>query len=112
MERFERTPLICAKRRAVSQRNARSSSSQLWALPVPTPKDLQETLEKHYDGCQFVTVGSAEDVDNIALLMPEELNDTNELRLMSSGTKNADRLFWLASWTTLAKALQDKQFRT
>ena len=70
MERFERTPLICAKRRAVSQRNARSSSSTSGLCHKSRHRRTFETL-KHYDGCRFVTVESVEGVDNIALLMPE-----------------------------------------
>ena len=112
MERFERTPLICAQRRAVSQRNDRSSSSSIMGFATKaTPKDLQETLEKHYYGCRFVTVESVEDVDNIDLLMPEELNDTNELRLYVFGNEERGQAILVGLLDNLVKALQDKRFR-
>ena len=77
---------------------------QLWALPQkPTPKGLQETLEKHYDGCRFVAVESVEDVDNIALLMPEELNDTNELRLYVFGNEERGQAILVGLLDNLGK---------
>jgi len=77
---------------------------QLWALPgKPSPKDLQETLEKHYDGCRFVTVESVEDVENIALLMPEELNDTNELRLFVFGNEERGQAILVGLLDNLGK---------
>ena len=55
----------------------------------PTPQDIQDALEEHYRGCRFVTVAGVEEISETALLMPEDLNDTNELRLHVFG--NADR---------------------
>ena len=63
---------------------ARNDQSALFTMGVATKADTEgpsRDFEKHWDGCRYVTVESVEDVDNIALLMPEELNDTNELRL-------------------------------
>lgn len=63
---------------------------QLWSLPgKPSPADVQNALEEHYKGCRFVTVSDMRSTEEIDLLMPEELNDTNELRLHVFG--NAGR---------------------
>jgi N-acetyl-gamma-glutamyl-phosphate reductase len=61
---------------------------QLATLPgQPSPKDIQEALADHYEGCRFVTVASLQETDSIGLLMPEDLNDTNELRLHVFGNE-------------------------
>lgn len=62
----------------------------LSALPgQPAPGDIQDALEEHYQGCRFVTVADAAEITATSLLMPEDLNDTNELRLHVFG--NAER---------------------
>ncbi|HLF76470.1 MAG TPA: N-acetyl-gamma-glutamyl-phosphate reductase [Dehalococcoidia bacterium] len=54
----------------------------LWALPgQPTPSDVHAALSEHYRGEHFVTVAGLEDSLVIDKLDPEDLNDTNELRL-------------------------------
>lgn len=61
---------------------------QLGALPgKPSPSDLQQALAVHYAGCHFVTVAGVQETSEIGLLMPEELNDTNELRLHVFGNE-------------------------
>ena len=60
-------------------------------------------MEKHYDGCRFVTVESVEGVDNIALLMPEELNDTNELRLYVFGNEERGQAILVGLLDNLGK---------
>ena len=55
---------------------------QLSTLPGrPKALDIHQALAAHYDGCRFVTVANPLEIENIDLLMPEDLNDTNELRL-------------------------------
>mgnify|MGYP003389033744 FL=1 len=61
---------------------------QLRALPgQPSPAAIQGALADHYDGCRFVTVAGLQQTDTIGLLMPEDLNDTNELRLHVFGNE-------------------------
>ena len=61
---------------------------QLRALPgQPSPAAIQGALADHYEGCRFVTVASLQQADAIGLLMPEDLNDTNELRLHVFGNE-------------------------
>ena len=50
-----------------------------------------------------MTVGSVEDVDNIALLMPEELNDTNELRLYVFGNEERGQAILVGLLDNLGK---------
>jgi N-acetyl-gamma-glutamyl-phosphate reductase len=52
-----------------------------------SPKNIQDALADHYDGCRFLTVAGLQDIDAIGSLMPEDLNDTNELRLHVFGNK-------------------------
>ena len=61
---------------------------QLRALPgQPSPAAIQEVIADHYEGCRFVTVARLQETDAIGLLMPEDLNDTNELRLHVFGNE-------------------------
>ena len=55
------------------------------------------------DGCRYVTVESVEDVDNIALVMPEELNDTNELRLYVFGNEERGQAIMVGLLDNLGK---------
>ena len=52
-----------------------------------SPKNIQDALADHYNGCRFLTVAGLQDIDAIGSLMPEDLNDTNELRLHVFGNK-------------------------
>jgi N-acetyl-gamma-glutamyl-phosphate reductase len=62
---------------------------QLRTLPGQlSPKNIQDALADHYNGCRFMTVASLQDIDAIGSLMPEDLNDTNELRLHVFGNKS------------------------
>ena len=56
---------------------------QLWSLPwKPTVERLNEVLHDYYRSYVFVTVSDAADTSaKASLLDPEELNDTNHLRL-------------------------------
>ena len=77
---------------------------QLWALPgKPTPADLQDALAKHYAGCRYVTVKSLQDADAIALLLPEILNDTNELRLHVFGNEKRGQAVLMGVLDNLGK---------
>ena len=61
---------------------------QLRALPgQPSPAAIQDAIADHYEGCRFVTVARLQETDAIGLLMPEDLNDTNELRLHVFGNE-------------------------
>lgn len=61
---------------------------QMHTLPGnPKPSEIHKALAAHYEGCRFVTVADPADVENINLLMPEDLNDTNELRLHVFGNE-------------------------
>jgi N-acetyl-gamma-glutamyl-phosphate reductase len=61
---------------------------QLRTLPgQPSPKNIQDALADHYKGCRFVTVADLQGIDAIGSLMPEDLNDTNELRLHVFGNE-------------------------
>lgn len=54
----------------------------LWALPgAPTAADLYSVLAEHYAGERFVTVIAPDNTAAAGKLDPEDLNDTNELRL-------------------------------
>lgn len=54
----------------------------LWALPgTPTAADIHAVLAGHYEGERFVTVAGLDEAAAAGKLDPEELNDTNELKL-------------------------------
>jgi N-acetyl-gamma-glutamyl-phosphate reductase len=54
----------------------------LWALPgQPTAADVHAALAEHYEGERFVTVVDPEETAKAGKLDPEDLNDTNDLRL-------------------------------
>ncbi|MEK9662267.1 MAG: N-acetyl-gamma-glutamyl-phosphate reductase [Alphaproteobacteria bacterium] len=54
----------------------------LWALPgQPSAADIHSALAEHYAGERFVTVVDPDATAAAGKLDPEDLNDTNELRL-------------------------------
>jgi N-acetyl-gamma-glutamyl-phosphate reductase len=54
----------------------------LWALPgKPSAADIHAALTEHYEGERFVTVAGLDAAAAAGKLDPEDLNDTNELRL-------------------------------
>ena len=77
---------------------------QLWALPTkPTAAEIREALEKHYDGCRFVTVESVDDVEKVGFLTPEKFNDTNELRLYVFGNEQREQAILVGLLDNLGK---------
>jgi N-acetyl-gamma-glutamyl-phosphate reductase len=77
----------------------------LWSLPgKPKVAALRERLTAYYDGCRFVSVADeAATAERIALLDPEELNDTNELRLYVFGNDNLGQVVLVAQLDNLGK---------
>jgi N-acetyl-gamma-glutamyl-phosphate reductase len=78
---------------------------QLWALPGATSlAAIRDTLAAYYDGYRFVTVADAgATAERAALLDPEELNDTNELRLYVFGNDDAEQAVLAAQLDNLGK---------
>lgn len=78
---------------------------QLWALPAATSvAAIRDTLAAYYDGYRFVTVAdAAATADRAALLDPEELNDTNRLRLYVFGNDDAGQVVLAAQLDNLGK---------
>ncbi len=78
---------------------------QLRALPgTPSVEAVHRALVDHYTGCRFVTVPDLPEVnDRVALLDPEEVNDTNELRLYVFGNHEHGQLVLVAQLDNLGK---------
>ena len=78
---------------------------QLWALPgAPSVEDVHRALADHYAGRRFVTVADADDAGmRAALLDPEEVNDTNDLRLYVFGNQDYGQLVLVAQLDNLGK---------
>jgi N-acetyl-gamma-glutamyl-phosphate reductase len=78
---------------------------QLWALPgAPTVDDIQDALADQYRGSAFVTVADdAAAAERLALLDPEELNDTNDLRLFVFGNRDRGQVVLAAQLDNLGK---------
>jgi N-acetyl-gamma-glutamyl-phosphate reductase len=78
---------------------------QLWALPdTPSVETVHRALTDHYSGCHFVTVPTLREADErVALLDPEEVNDTNELRLYVFGNQEHGQLVLAAQLDNLGK---------
>ena len=78
---------------------------QLWALPgKPSVDRIRQTLRDYYESYHFVTV--ADDADTAAraaLLDPEELNDTNRLRLFVFGNEGRQQVVLAAQLDNLGK---------
>ena len=78
---------------------------QLWALPkAPSVESVHQALADHYVGRRFVTVLNLGDAaDRVALLDPEEINGTNELRLYVFGNQERGQLVLVAQLDNLGK---------
>lgn len=78
---------------------------QLWALPgKPTVTGIGQILRDYYESCHFVSV--ADDADTAArasLLDPEELNDTNHLKLYVFGNETERQAVLAAQLDNLGK---------
>ncbi|OQW60282.1 MAG: N-acetyl-gamma-glutamyl-phosphate reductase [Proteobacteria bacterium HN_bin10] len=65
----------------------------LSALPArPKLADVSATLARAYEGERFVSVAGAEEAGAIKTLAPEELNDTNQMKLHVFGHDDEARL--------------------
>jgi N-acetyl-gamma-glutamyl-phosphate reductase len=78
---------------------------QLWALPgQPSVDTVYETLLNYYRGRHFVTVADArETAKRATLLDPEELNDTNHLRLFVFGNRDRQQVVLASQLDNLGK---------
>ncbi len=78
---------------------------QLWALPgEPTVARIQQTLRDYYKSYIFVTVAKIADTEaRDSLLDPEELNDTNHLRLFVFGNEDTQQVVLAALLDNLGK---------
>lgn len=78
---------------------------QLWSLPAkPTVERIYDTLRTYFAGYHFVTVADEVDVaSRLALLDPEELNDTNHLRLFVFGNPETGQVVLAAQLDNLGK---------
>lgn len=78
---------------------------QLWSLPGnPSVARILDTLRTYFDSYHFVTVAGEADVNSrLALLDPEELNDTNHLRLFVFGNSDTDQVVLAAQLDNLGK---------
>ena len=78
---------------------------QLWSLPgKPSVEAIRDTLMSYYEGCHFVAVAdSAECALRASLLDPEDLNDTNHLRLFVFGNAVHGQVVLAAQLDNLGK---------
>ena len=78
---------------------------QLWSLPgTPGIEAIRDTLSARYEGCRFVSVATAEETsDHAAMLDPEDLNDTNNLRLYVFGNAETGQAVLAAQLDNLGK---------
>lgn len=78
---------------------------QLWSLPGrPTVAMIEDILRTYFDGYHFVTVADdAATKERVSLLDPEELNDTNRLRLFVFGSEEMGQLVLAAQLDNLGK---------
>ena len=77
----------------------------LWALPsAPSVETVYQTLADYYSGCRFIIVPHPlETTDRVALLDPEEVNNTNELRLYVFGNPEHGQLVLVSQLDNLGK---------
>ncbi len=65
----------------------------LWALPgAPKRKDLHAAISSAFAGEAFINIPTLEEVDQIAKLEPEALNNTNTMELFVFGDDEQTRL--------------------
>lgn len=77
----------------------------LWSLPgTPEIEAIRDTLSARYEGFRFVSVATAEETsDHAAMLDPEDLNDTNNLRLYVFGNAETGQAVLAAQLDNLGK---------
>lgn len=76
----------------------------LWALPgSPSLVQVYEALAERYLGCEYVRVQSLQDVQAIATLSPEGVNDTNTMNLYVFGNENEGQVLLAAQLDNLGK---------
>ena len=78
---------------------------QLWALPsAPSVESVHQALVDYYSGCRFISIPQPpESTDRAALLDPEEVNNTNELRLYVFGNTERSQLVLVSQLDNLGK---------
>jgi N-acetyl-gamma-glutamyl-phosphate reductase len=78
---------------------------QLEALPnTPSVEAIRSILADHYAERRFVTVAdTSENAGRVALLDPEEVNDTNELRIYVFGNQDRHQLVLVSQLDNLGK---------
>lgn len=78
---------------------------QLWSLPgTPQIEAIREAISARYEGCRFVSVATADETaEHAALLDPEDLNDTNNLRLYVFGNAETGQAVLAAQLDNLGK---------
>ena len=78
---------------------------QLWSLPgTPPVSQILDTLRSYFEGYHFVSVAEeAETESRLSLLDPEELNDTNQLRLFVFGNPDTEQVVLAAQLDNLGK---------
>lgn len=76
----------------------------LWSLPgKPTARDLQAALAAHYAGERFVTVADHDTALGLGHLEPEDLNDTNDLKLFVFANEGRGQAVLTAQLDNLGK---------
>ena len=78
---------------------------QLWSLqPKPSVKKICNTLKTFYSGQTFVSVANEVDIESrLAFLDPEELNNTNRIRLFVFSNEEYDQIVLTAQLDNLGK---------
>lgn len=78
---------------------------QLWSLPgTPSVDRIADTLRTYFADYHFVSVAKeADTASRLSLLDPEELNDTNHLRLFVFGNQDTDQVVLAAQLDNLGK---------
>jgi N-acetyl-gamma-glutamyl-phosphate reductase len=77
---------------------------QLWALPgTPTPAKLHAALADYYAGRRFVSVAPLEETASLAYLDPEDVNDTNRMRIYVFGNEQRGQTMIAALLDNLGK---------
>ena len=85
----------------------------LYAIPGrPTPQALHAALSQHYADEAFVTVAPLEETLGMALLQPEALNGTNELRLHVFANEAAGQAVLVGLLDNLGKGASGQAVQT
>jgi N-acetyl-gamma-glutamyl-phosphate reductase len=102
---FDHTPLFTPNVGRFRQGMIVEVPLQLWSLPgTPGIEAIRDTLSARYEGCRFVSVATAEETsDHAAMLDPEDLNDTNNLRLYVFGNAETGQAVLAAQLDNLGK---------